>query len=67
MLDLIKQHLDKKSLLSIGPQIYNGQPNELKSAENLKSFRKLIKQWDGPICKCSACQLLPVNANYSLS
>ncbi len=48
-----------KSLKSIGPQIWNGLPNELKSAENLKSFKVLIKQWDGPNCKCSACACLP--------
>ena len=47
--------------LSIGPQIWNCLPNDMKSAENLKSFQNLIKQWDGPNCKCSACQLLPVN------
>ena len=47
------------SLSSIGPQIWNGLPNEIKSAENLKSFKTLIKQWNGPICKCSACKSLP--------
>ena len=51
-----------KSLMSIGPQIWNGLPNELKSAENLKSFKDLIKQWNGPNCKCSAYQFLPENA-----
>ena len=43
------------SLESVGPQIWNGLPNEMKSAENLKSFKFLIKQWNGPECKCSAC------------
>ena len=47
------------SLSSIGPQIWNGLPNEIKSTENLKSFKALIKQWNGPICKCSACKSLP--------
>ena len=47
-----------KSLKSIGPQIWNDLPNEIKSAENLKSFKVLIKQWDGPNCKCSACKCL---------
>ena len=32
-----------KSLMSIGPQIWNNLPNELKSAENLKYFRRLSK------------------------
>ena len=31
------------SLMSIGPQIWNNLPNELKSAENLKTFKRLIK------------------------
>ena len=30
-------------LMSIGPQIWNNLPNELKSAENLKAFKRLIK------------------------
>ena len=41
------------SLRSLGPQIL---PNEIKSAENLNSFKHMIKKWDGPNCKCNACQ-----------
>ena len=48
------------SLKSIGPQIWNNLPNELKLAENLKTFNRLIKTWNGSNCKCSACQCLPV-------
>ena len=44
------------SLRSLGPQIKNGLPNEIKSAENLNSFKHMIKKWDGPKCKCNACQ-----------
>ena len=44
------------SLMSIAPQIWNGLPDKIKSAENLKSFKDLIKQWNGPNCKCSACK-----------
>ena len=51
------------SLMSIGPQIWNGLPNELKAAENLKSFKNLIKRWDGPSCKCSVCHCLPSVTN----
>ena len=43
------------SLMSIGPQIWNNLPNELKSVENLKTFKRLIKNWDGLSCRCSAC------------
>ena len=43
------------SLRSLGPQIWNALPNEIKSTNNLNSFKRLIKQWDGPNCKCNAC------------
>ena len=43
------------SLRAMGPKIWNCLPNELKSAEILKSFKNLIKQWDGLTCKCNAC------------
>ena len=45
-----------KSLKAIGPQIWNCFPNELKSADNLNSFKHMIKQWDGPSCKCYVCK-----------
>ncbi len=44
------------SLQSLGPQIWNGLPNEIKSAENLSKFKRMIKMWNGPNCKCNACQ-----------
>ena len=49
------------SLRSLGPQIWNGLPNEIKSAENLNSFKNMIKKWDGQNCKCSACKYVPPN------
>ena len=49
-----------KSLAFIGPQIWNNLPNELKSAENLKTFKRQIQNWDGLSCRCSAGQCLPV-------
>ena len=45
-----------KSLKAIGPQIWNCSPNEIKSADNLNSFKCMIKQWDGPSSKCNACK-----------
>ena len=33
------------SLSCIGPQIWNGLPNEIKSAENLKSFKKTFARY----------------------
>ena len=49
------------SLRSLGPQIWNGLPNEIKSAENLNNFKNMIKKWDGQNCKCSACKYVPPN------
>ena len=49
------------SLRSLGPQIWNGLPNEIKSAENLNSFKNMIKKWDGQNCKCSACKYVSPN------
>ena len=49
------------SLRSLGPQIWNGLPNEIKSAENLNSFKNMIKKWDGPNCKCNACNYVSGN------
>ena len=45
-----------KSLKAIEPQIWNCLPNEVKSVDNLNSFKCMIKQWDGPPCKCNACK-----------
>ena len=45
-----------KSLKAIGPQIWNCLPNELKSADNLNSFKCMITRWDGPSCKCNVCK-----------
>ena len=39
-----------------GPQIWNCLPNELKSADNLNSFKRMITRWDGPSCKCNVCK-----------
>ena len=47
------------SLKSIGPQIWNNLPNELKLAENLKTFKRQKKNWNGPNCRYSASQCLP--------
>ena len=37
------------SLTSIAPQIWNRLPDRIKPAD-LKSFKDLIKQWNGPNC-----------------
>ena len=44
------------SLRSLGPQVWNGLPNDMKSAENLNIFKNMPKKWEGPSCKCSVCK-----------
>ena len=44
------------SLRFLGPQIWNCLPEELKSADNLNTFKGLITQWDDPMCNCNACR-----------
>ena len=48
-----------KSLKAIGPQIWNCLPNEIKSADNLNSFKRMIKQWDGPSCATLVNIIIP--------
>ena len=33
------------SLRSLGPQIWNGLPNDMKSAENLNTFKTMLIIW----------------------
>ena len=41
---------------SLGPQIWNGFPNDMKSAENLNIFKTMLKKWEGPRCRCNLCK-----------
>ena len=46
------------SLKSIRPQIWNSLPNDVKSAENLKNVKRLMKNWMDPLVDAvfvSAC------------
>ena len=48
-------NLTKKCLTSLGPQIRNSLPVNIKSAETFEVFKKLIKNWDGEMGKCRMC------------
>ena len=41
-----------------GPKIWNGLPNDIKSAITLDEFKDLIKTWNGPTCYCVMCTSL---------
>ena len=42
-----------KSLLSLGPRIWNALPKEIKLAGNIPTFKRMIKHLDGPTCGCN--------------
>ena len=44
-----------KSLRNLAPKIWNSLPPKVKSADNLNSFKALIKNWDGTSCNCIIC------------
>ena len=43
------------SLKSYGPKIWNALPFSIKTAENLKAFKTLIKKWNGALYNCIIC------------
>ena len=38
------------------PTVWNSLPNEIRTAEHFPEFKKLIKLWSGPICRCNFCK-----------
>ena len=38
-----------------GTLLRNSLPEEIKTAANLNTFKKLIKNWSSPACKCNFC------------
>ena len=45
----------KKSLRTFGPKLWNSLPYHIKSSENLESFKRTIKHWNGERCFCKVC------------
>ena len=42
-----------------GTLLWNSVPEEIKTAPNLNTFKKLIKNWSGTACKCNLCAYHP--------
>ena len=40
-----------------GIKIWNFEPFHVKTSKNLKTFKEVIKKWNGPTCNCMACQI----------
>ena len=43
-------------LRALGPQIWNGLQNVMKSDQNIQIFKRLIRQREGLKCNCNVCQ-----------
>ena len=52
-----------RSLRSFGPEIWKSLPHHVKSAENLKTFKKIINNWNGVSCNCLVCGLEKLHKN----
>ena len=46
----------EKSLRFYGPKIWNSLPFHIKTSENFKTFKDIIKNWNGSTCNCWVCQ-----------
>ena len=44
-----------QSLRSLGPKIWNNLPSNIKSETSFLKFKKYIKTWLGPKCRCKVC------------
>ena len=38
------------------PVLWNSLPNEIRTSENFNVFKKFIKAWNGPKCRCNYCK-----------
>ena len=46
----------KESVSYLGPKIRRQMPDEIKSLESLRSFKKAIKKWVPQTCQCRLCR-----------
>ena len=46
----------RNSLRFLGPKIWNHLPREFTTAEDLKTLKIFLKQWNGPQCNCNLCK-----------
>ena len=47
-----------KSFSYYGAHLWNSLPVDIKIAVTLGNFKTLVKNWQGPSCHCSVCQLI---------
>ena len=55
-----------RSLRSFGPIVWNTMlPDDLKSCENLDSFKSSIKSWKPEGCRCELCKVYVKDLGYT--
>ena len=47
----------EKSLRYSGPKVWNSLPFHVKTSENLKTFKDIVKNWNGSTCNCRVSEL----------
>ena len=50
-----------KSLKYSGASLWNKLPTDIKGQVDFEIFKKLIKTWEGPSCKCGICLLCKIS------
>ena len=58
------EHMGRETLRYSGPITWNLLPDEIKSAETLKSFEDKIKSWKPEGCPCKLCKLFIHGVGY---
>jgi hypothetical protein len=48
----------KRSFKYFGAHVWNKIPVEIKATSNLRTFKQLIRTWNGPKCQCNLCKTL---------
>ena len=54
--NLIVQRYNTVTFGIFGPKIWNHSSREFTMAEDLKTLKILLKQWNGPQCNCNLCK-----------
>ena len=53
--ELIPQWYGLRTFRYEASRIWNNFPNEIRAAESYPQFRRMLRTWTGPICKCPLC------------
>ena len=57
--------LGLRSIRYEGAVMWNHLAEQIKTAENMGTVKKLIRNWKGPQCKCAYCKYANENTDHS--